>query len=166
MAFRREVLGSLGGFDPRLDLGTRTRGAGDLDMFYRVLDAGYVIRYEPRAIVRHVHRDTCAGLLSQSVDWGTAYDAYLAKHERGSKSAARDVRRHRRRRWTHRHLRRTLAAIRHRRWLELPMAFGEAYGSLRGRRALASETTRLGMDASGQGTGREASPWTTPKPLA
>ena len=46
----------IGAFDPALDVGTPTRGGGDLEMFFRVLKDGYALVYEPRAIVRHRHR--------------------------------------------------------------------------------------------------------------
>ena len=40
MAYRRDLVLALGGFDVRLDAGTSTRSGGDTDMFARVLDAG------------------------------------------------------------------------------------------------------------------------------
>jgi GT2 family glycosyltransferase len=56
MAFRREALDVIGGFDPILDVGTRTRGGGDIDALWRTLRAGYAVFYQPAAVVRHVHR--------------------------------------------------------------------------------------------------------------
>jgi GT2 family glycosyltransferase len=58
MAFRRSVLRDLGGFDVRLDGGTRTRSGGDTDMFARLLDSGQRIYYNPAAWVWHRHRRT------------------------------------------------------------------------------------------------------------
>ncbi|MBA2459099.1 MAG: glycosyltransferase, partial [Gemmatimonadales bacterium] len=58
MAFRRAVFEQIGPFDPALDVGTLSRGGGDLEMFFRVLKEGHALRYEPRAIVRHRHRRT------------------------------------------------------------------------------------------------------------
>jgi GT2 family glycosyltransferase len=58
MAYRRDLVQSLGGFDVRLDAGTRTRSGGDTDMFARVLDVGRLIVYSPNAHVWHRHRRT------------------------------------------------------------------------------------------------------------
>jgi glycosyltransferase involved in cell wall biosynthesis len=77
MAFRRDVLLALGGFDPALDVGTRTGGGGDLDAFQRVLEAGGYVVYRPDAIVRHLHRRELAALQRQIFDNGRAYGAML-----------------------------------------------------------------------------------------
>jgi glycosyltransferase involved in cell wall biosynthesis len=55
MAFRRERLVALGGFDPVLGAGRRLAGAEDLDMFCRILDDGAHIVYDPSCVVHHVH---------------------------------------------------------------------------------------------------------------
>ncbi len=65
MAFRRTVFNTIGLFDPALDVGTATNGGGDLEMFFRILRAGYPLVYEPRALVRHRHRRTYAELKRQ-----------------------------------------------------------------------------------------------------
>lgn len=90
MAFRRERLLQLGGFDTALDVGTPSAGAGDLDMFHRVLAAGGTIRYEPRALVWHYDRRTVQGLRQQLYSNGRAFGVYLIKCWR-SKSVARGV---------------------------------------------------------------------------
>jgi len=79
MAFRRPALESIGGFDPDLDAGTPAAGAGDLDLFHRLLCAGFVLRYEPAAIVHHHHRRTMDGLRRQFRDNGHSYAIYLKK---------------------------------------------------------------------------------------
>ncbi|MBW4650313.1 MAG: glycosyltransferase [Kastovskya adunca ATA6-11-RM4] len=56
MAYRRSVFAEVGYFDPALDVGTLTNGAGDLEMFFRVVKGGHTLVYEPNAIVRHRHR--------------------------------------------------------------------------------------------------------------
>lgn len=56
MAFRRDVLVDLGGFDPALGTATLTLGGEDLDAMLRVLLAGYRVVYQPAAIVRHEHQ--------------------------------------------------------------------------------------------------------------
>lgn len=71
MAFRRDVFGSVGMFDPALDAGTATRGAGDLEMYVRILQDGHALVYEPRAFVRHRHRRELQELESQLASWGS-----------------------------------------------------------------------------------------------
>jgi GT2 family glycosyltransferase len=65
MAYRRRVFAEVGYFDPALDVGTVTNGAGDLEMFFRVLKGGHTLVYEPNAIVRHRHRRDYEKLRSQ-----------------------------------------------------------------------------------------------------
>lgn len=77
MAFRRAVFQQVGGFDPALDVGTATHGAGDLEMFFRVLKAGFPLVYEPRAIVRHRHRREYAQLRSQLQNNGSVYASFV-----------------------------------------------------------------------------------------
>lgn len=79
MAFRRALFASVGGFDPALDVGTPTRGAGDHDMFYRTLRAGHVLVYEPAALVWHYHRADYAALRRQMNDFGRGVYAFWAK---------------------------------------------------------------------------------------
>ncbi len=81
MAFRRDVLRALGGFDPALDAGTSTRGAGDLDLFFRVLKSGGDLLYEPAALVRHRHRREMAELERQIRDNGSVF-AYIRRNLR------------------------------------------------------------------------------------
>lgn len=85
MAFRREVLEALDGFDTALDVGTPSGGAGDLDMFHRVLRAGGTIRYEPRALVWHRHRRSMDSLRNQLFCNGQSYGVYLLKMFRDGK---------------------------------------------------------------------------------
>ncbi|MEB3295333.1 MAG: glycosyltransferase [Synechococcales bacterium] len=73
MAFRRSLFARIGGFDPALDVGTVTGGAGDLEMFLRVLRSGGALVYEPAAIVRHQHRRDWAALRSQLAANGAVY---------------------------------------------------------------------------------------------
>jgi hypothetical protein len=55
MAFRRDVLVRLGGFDELLGAGRRLAGAEDLDMLCRVIADGNVVVHDPASIVHHVH---------------------------------------------------------------------------------------------------------------
>lgn len=79
MAFRREVVRELGGFDPALDTGKSLPGGGDLDMFYRIIRAGYALVYEPRLLVFHQHRQTLAQLRRQYWSWGLGVMALIVK---------------------------------------------------------------------------------------
>lgn len=79
MAFRREVLLKLGGFDEALDTGRLLPGGGDLDIFYRVIRAGYPLVYEPQYLVFHQHRRDLAGLRRQYWSWGLGFMAFVVK---------------------------------------------------------------------------------------
>jgi glycosyltransferase involved in cell wall biosynthesis len=79
MAFRRSLFGHIGAFDPALDVGTPTRGGGDLDMFFRVLKEGHVLVYEPCAMVRHRHRRSMEALRSQIADHGVSFSSYIVR---------------------------------------------------------------------------------------
>ncbi|SFR72300.1 Glycosyl transferase family 2 [Agromyces sp. CF514] len=55
MAFRRELVLDLGGFDPVLGAGRTLAGAEDLDMFCRILDAGHAIVHDPSCTIHHMN---------------------------------------------------------------------------------------------------------------
>ena len=73
MAYRKSVFETVGYFDPALDVGTPTNGCGDLEMFIRVVHAGYTLLYEPNAIIRHRHRREYAQLRRQISFNGSLY---------------------------------------------------------------------------------------------
>ncbi|MGH7696832.1 MAG: glycosyltransferase, partial [Gemmatimonadaceae bacterium] len=77
MAFRRSIFDKIGAFDTALDVGTPSHGAGDLDMFHRVLASGSVAYYQPDALVWHRHRPDFRGLWQQLQDNGRSFGAYL-----------------------------------------------------------------------------------------
>jgi GT2 family glycosyltransferase len=79
MAFRSSLFRRVGAFDPALDVGTPTRGGGDLEIFFRVLKHGHVLVYEPRAIVRHRHRRSMEALRSQIEDHGVSFSSYIVR---------------------------------------------------------------------------------------
>ena len=56
MAFRRDVVTALGGFDERLGPPAYTRAGDETDMFARILDTDRLIAYVPEAYVWHRHR--------------------------------------------------------------------------------------------------------------
>jgi len=79
MAYRRSLFECIGGFDPALDVGTVTNGGGDLEMFFRVLQEGYTLVYEPAAVVRHCHRRDYAQLRTQLTNNGIGLYAYFVR---------------------------------------------------------------------------------------
>lgn len=87
MAFRRELLVELGGFDDALDTGAPLPGGGDLDIFYRVLRSGRPIAYSPDYAVYHEHRETMEQLRRQYWSWGLGFMAYLEKTVRTDPAA-------------------------------------------------------------------------------
>ena len=75
MAFRREVLMQLGGFDPVY------RAAGDdVDICWRFQDAGYTIGFSPAAVVWHFRRNTVAAYCTQQRGYGKAEALVYSKH--------------------------------------------------------------------------------------
>jgi glycosyltransferase involved in cell wall biosynthesis len=75
MAFRRDVLMGLGGFDPVY------RAAGDdVDICWRFQDAGYVIGFSPAATVWHFRRNTVKAYINQQRGYGKAEALVYAKH--------------------------------------------------------------------------------------
>ena len=64
MAFRKSIFKQVGYFDERLDVGA-AGCSGDSEMWYRILAHGHTIRYVPRAIVYHEHRQAMAELQRQ-----------------------------------------------------------------------------------------------------
>jgi GT2 family glycosyltransferase len=80
-AIRRNWLLRVGGYDERLGVGSPGQAAEDTDLFYRLLRAGAVIQYEPKAVIYHEQQD--ATRLKQSF-WTYSYGigAFSAKHVR------------------------------------------------------------------------------------
>ena len=76
MAFRREALSRIGGFDVAMGAGTPARASEDTLAFTLVLLAGYRIAYEPAALVRHHHYAEPDGLRRQLCGYGTGLAAY------------------------------------------------------------------------------------------
>ncbi len=64
MAVRREAFDQIGYYDTRLGAGA-SGCSEDSELWYRVLHAGKICRYEPDAIVRHHHRRDDDGLRTQ-----------------------------------------------------------------------------------------------------
>lgn len=79
MAVRREAVLRLGGFDEALDLGPVLPGGGDLDLLWRVVDAGHQAVYEPKVKVLHEHRRDMDSVIRQIVGHQTALIAFIVK---------------------------------------------------------------------------------------
>ena len=83
MAFRREAIACIGGFDVALGAGTPALSGEDTLAMTLVLLAGYSIAYEPMALTRHHHRQDLDGLGHQLRGYGvglTAYYSALLRH--------------------------------------------------------------------------------------
>jgi hypothetical protein len=75
MAFKRDVLLGLGGFDPLY------RSAGDdVDICWRFQDAGYTIGFSPAAVVWHFRRNTVKAYIGQQRGYGKAEALVYSKH--------------------------------------------------------------------------------------
>ncbi|HVM78380.1 MAG TPA: glycosyltransferase [Stellaceae bacterium] len=75
MAFRRDALLALGGFDPLY------RAAGDdVDICWRFQDAGHTIGFSPAATVWHFRRNTVRAYIGQQRGYGKAEALVYAKH--------------------------------------------------------------------------------------
>lgn len=101
MALRADVLQAIGGFDPALGTGTPARGGDDLATFFDVITAGFVLVYEPSAVVFHAPRPDYASLRHQAFGYGVGMGAYAAHvlktHPRrvlGARSRMRPAARH------------------------------------------------------------------------
>ena len=93
MAFRRDVLRAMGGFDEALDTGAPLPGGGDLDIFYRIIRAGHVLVYEPSYMVFHEHRASLSALRRQYYTWGLGLMAFVSKNYRNDRSQRAQFRR-------------------------------------------------------------------------
>jgi GT2 family glycosyltransferase len=97
MAFSREVLRKIGGFDERLGPGTRFPAAEDNELCFRLLEAGYRIVYTPQALVYHrAWRDQFLWLRWRyGRGQGAFYAKYIIAYDRyGLKRLRSDIRRY------------------------------------------------------------------------
>lgn len=131
MAFRRDVLEKLGGFDEALDTGRPLPGGGDLDIYFRVIDAGHILAYEPRCLVFHEHRKTESGLRHQYYTWGLGLMAYAGKHMRPGQPR-RELFQRLTRWWFRDMLRQVKDALRGRHVLPVTMLLAELAGGVVG----------------------------------
>ncbi len=76
---RTRELRDVDGFDPALGTGTQARGGEELDLFIRLLQRGWAIVYEPRALVWHDHPVGRRRLRRQAYGYGVGLTAMLTK---------------------------------------------------------------------------------------
>lgn len=77
--FRTAILRRLGGFDNALGTGTLARGGEDLDACFRVVQAGYQVRYEPASMVFHAHPAEYDLMRNESYSYGVGLAAFISK---------------------------------------------------------------------------------------
>lgn len=90
-AFRRDVLLELGGFPVDLGPATAARGGEDLSAYLSVLFAGYRLRYQPAALVRHEYAPDSAALARQVFGYGLGISAMITRRALASRSELRAV---------------------------------------------------------------------------
>lgn len=79
MSYRADALRSVGGLDASLGPGTPATNGEDLDIWYRIIEAGYQLVYQPAALVHHRHREDYAALRHQFYTYGVGFAAYVTK---------------------------------------------------------------------------------------
>jgi GT2 family glycosyltransferase len=80
MAAERSSFVEVGVFDERLGAGARFKAAEDNDLGFRLLEAGYSIRYVPEAVVYHRAWRASNQLISLRFAYGYGMGALFAKH--------------------------------------------------------------------------------------
>jgi len=78
-AARRQALDAIGGFDEVLGAGTRFAGAEDHDVFWRLLRAGWMGRYDPRVSVVHQQWRTTRQAMRSQYGYGLGSGAFALK---------------------------------------------------------------------------------------
>jgi glycosyltransferase involved in cell wall biosynthesis len=131
MAFRRDTLRELGGFDEALDTGPSLPGGGDLDIFYRIIRAGHAMAYEPSFMVFHEHRTSESALRRQYYTWGLGFMAFVEKNYRNDPDQRRQFRRTIKW-WILDEIRQMGEAVRRKHALPLSMVFSEFSGGIAG----------------------------------
>jgi O-antigen/teichoic acid export membrane protein/GT2 family glycosyltransferase len=79
VAFRTDVLRSLGGYDSALGPGTPAKAGEDLSLFLSVITSGRLLAYTPDAVVYHDHREGHQELISQLRSYGVGLSAMLTR---------------------------------------------------------------------------------------
>ena len=74
LVVRRQLLAQTGGFDERMRFGE------DVDLVWRLVAAGWTVRYEPATAVAHPARPTGRAWLRQRFDYGTSAAPLARRH--------------------------------------------------------------------------------------
>ena len=74
LVVRRSAFEASGGFDPGLTVGE------DVDLVWRLSEAGWTVRYEPSVVVRHPARDRPRAWLGQRLAYGSAAGPLARRH--------------------------------------------------------------------------------------
>lgn len=93
MAFRRETLLAIGGFDTALGAGTPSRGGEDIDVAIRLLLAGHLLVRQPAAVIWHPSHREMTDLERQLEDYGCGLAAVATKFASHRATAAALARR-------------------------------------------------------------------------
>jgi glycosyltransferase involved in cell wall biosynthesis len=94
MAFRRDPLRTIGGFDELLGAGVRLGGAEDADVIERLLSSGCTGSYEPDACVAHLQWRGRRQVVRLSYGYGLGFGALAAKASRRDRERGRMLTRH------------------------------------------------------------------------
>jgi cellulose synthase/poly-beta-1,6-N-acetylglucosamine synthase-like glycosyltransferase len=79
MAFRREALAKVGGFDEGMGPATTLRAAEDQDLFRRIVRAGWAGAYDPTILVTHRQWRTRTQSIRRQFDYGVGAAAVAVK---------------------------------------------------------------------------------------
>lgn len=79
VAFRRDALESVGGFDEMLGPGAPLGVAEDMDLFWRLLRVGWAGAYDPSLVVTHLQWRSDGQALRQNFRYGLGAGAFVAK---------------------------------------------------------------------------------------
>jgi glycosyltransferase involved in cell wall biosynthesis len=91
MAFRTELLRSIGGFDPCLGAGTRTHGGEETRALSLLLSEGKAVLHWPAAITWHTHRQEMAALRKQFYGYSAGLSAFYASMIRSRPAILLDI---------------------------------------------------------------------------
>ncbi len=80
MAFRADLLRSIGGFDPALGTQGLVQSGEDIAAYFKVLMRGYHVVYEPASLVYHKNRREYTALCQQIYHYGIGATAYVTKN--------------------------------------------------------------------------------------
>jgi GT2 family glycosyltransferase len=92
LSVRRSAFEAVGGFDETLGPGTPARAAEDVDLLYRLANAGFTLLYEPDAVVYHELKSRRARVGGR-YGYGLGLGTFLARHAARGDAYARALRR-------------------------------------------------------------------------